>query len=407
MANTLLTPTVILNETLMVYHQQANFLKTINRSYDDKFAKEGGKIGSTLTIRKPNKFVVRTGNAMNVQDMTEPSEVLTVATLKGVDMEFSHVDLSLTIDRFSERYIKPAVAALVANVESDAMSMKLDIYQQAKMATITAAADFGLLLDGKQILDEMVIPTATRTANLAPRNTNDLVDALKGLFHESTAIKEQYSEGMMGRTAGFDFYQNSLWTRHTRGAANTAYTTDTRTSALPVSATPVASITVASGSGNWSKGEVFTIAGVFKVHPESKANTGILQQFAIRTASAGGAGTIDITPSIILDGAYQNVTVSPAAGSATAAIVIDGTLSKNYDQSLLYHKDAFAFVTADLPLPTNAAFAARNVLDGVSMRIWKADDITNNTQPCRLDILYGFKTIRAEAAVRLASNGDA
>lgn len=405
MANTLLTPTVILNETLMIYHQQANFLKTINRSYDDRFAKDGGKIGSTLTIRKPNKFTVRTGNVMNVQDVTEPSEVLTVATIKGVDMEFSHVDLALTIDRFSERYIKPAVAALVSAVEADAMSMKLDIYQQAKMGTITAAADFGLLLDGKQLLDEQVVPLLGRTANLNPRNTNDLVDALKGLFHDSTAIKEQYAEGSMGRTAGFDFYQNSLWTRHPRDAANTAYTTSTQVGAMPISATPKVSIAVITGAGAFVKGDVFTIAGVFKVHPESKSNMGVLQQFAVRTASAGGAVTLDITPSIILAGPYQNVVIPST--SATAALVIDGTLSKPYDQSLLYHKDAFAFVTADLPLPTNAAFAARNSLDGVSMRIWKSDDITNNTQPCRLDILYGYKTIRPEAAVRLASNGDA
>jgi hypothetical protein len=159
---------------------------------------------------------------------------------------------------------------------------------------------------------------------------------------------------------------------------------------------------VATGTGAMPVGEVFTIAGVYRVHPETKASTGVLQQFVVNTAYAGGAGSVSFSPSIILSGPFQNVTIPST--SATAAIAIAGTASTNYGLSMAYHKSAFAFATADLQMPEGVDFSARENYDGISMRVVRAYDISSDKFPCRIDVLYGYKAIRPQLACRLANN---
>lgn len=398
MANSLLTPTAVTREALRILHQKLNFVGTIVREYDDSFAKSGAKIGDSLKIRLPNQYTVRSGATLSTQDTTESSVTLQVATQKGVDLNFTSVDLTLSLDDFSKRILQPAMSVLAANIESDAMSMYKDVYNE--VANTGAAATFAKLLSGRKMLVDNLAPLSDRVANLNTQDNIDLVDALKGLFHDSSAIKEQYREGMMGRTAGFDFYENTMWPSHTVGTkAGTPLTNGADQSGSSVITDGWTASTAAL-----KKGDVFTIAGVFRVHPETKVSTGVLQQFvATADGTADGTGnlTISISPSIVASGATQNV--SNAAGDGKAITVV-GTASTAHGISMLYQKEAFAFATADLVMPKGVDFSAREVLDGLSMRIVRAYDINNDKFPCRLDILYGYKTIRAQLAARFANN---
>lgn len=398
MANTILTPTAVTREALRILHQKLNFIGTINRQYDDSYAKSGAKIGNDLKIKLPNQYTVRTGAPLQVQNTVEDSVTLTVGTQKGVDVNFSSEELTMDLDSFSKQVLDPAMAVLAANIESDAMSMYKDVYQQVNNQT--TAATFAKLLAGRKLLGDALTPMSDRVANLDTQTNVDLVDALKGLFHDSSAIKEQYREGMMGRTAGFDFYENTLWPQHTKGTGVATYVTNT----VSLSATSVAAsaITVATGTGTLVKGDIFTIAGVYRVHPESKVITSSLQQFVVTTDYSGGAGQISISPSIITAGAKQNVSVS--ATSTTASISIAATSTQTSGISMLYHKDAFTFATADLVMPSGVDFAAREVLDGISMRIVRQYDINNDQFPCRIDVLYGYKTLRPQLATRFSNN---
>jgi hypothetical protein len=400
MANAILTPTAVTREALRVLHQKLNFVGSITREYDDSFARQGAKIGDTLKVRLPNQYTVRTGTTLVAQDTTEAAVDLKVQTQKGVDLNFTSVDLTMSLDDFSDRVLEPAMSVLAANIEADAMSMYKDVSNQVDNQG--QAASFAKVLQGRKILVDNLAPLAGRTCNLNTQDNVDLVDALKGLFNDQTSIAKQNREGFMGRTAGFDFMENTLWPSHNRGAASATYTTSTQVGALPVAATPVTAITVATGSGTAVKGDVFTIAGVYRVHPETKQSTGILQQFAVAADFAGGAGSIAITPSIVLSGAYQNVIIPST--SATAALSFSGTISTPHGLSMAYQKGAFAFATADMVMPRGVDFAAREVFDGVSMRIVRQYDINNDKFPCRLDVLYGFKTIRPQLACRLANH---
>jgi hypothetical protein len=389
MANAFLTPTAVTREALRVLHQKLNFVGSITREYDDSFARQGAKVGDTLKVRLPNQYTVRTGSTLAAQDTTETSVDLKVQTQKGVDLNFTSVDLTLALDDFSERILEPAMSVLAANIEADAMTMYRDVFNQVDNQG--QAASFTKVLQGRKILVDNLAPLNGRTCNLNTQDNVDLVDALKGLFNDQGIIGKQNREGFMGRTAGFDFMENTLWPSHPRSAA-AGYLVN---GASQTGAT----LTVNTGTGIPAQGDVFTIAGVFRVHPETKQSTGILQQF---TVGAGASTTsFPISPAIVTTGATQNVSGSPASG---AAVTFSGTASSNYGISMAYQKGAFAFASADMVMPRGVDFAAREAFDGISMRIVRQYDINNDKFPCRLDVLYGFKTIRPQLACRLANH---
>ena len=389
MANTLLTPTQMTREALRVLHQKLNFVGSISRQYDDQYAKSGAKIGDTLRIRLPNQYTVRSGATLSAQDTTENYVPLQIATQKGVDLNFTSVDLTLSLDDFSKRVLNPAMSVLAASIEGDALSMYRDVYNQSNNQGV--AINFTRVLEGRKMLVDNLTPPNSRTVCLNTQDNVDLVDALKGLFNAQEPLSKQYREGYMGRTAGFDFMENTLLPSHPRSAANGAYIVNG-------AGQTGAAVAVSTGANAPVQGDVVTFAGCFRVHPESKASTGVLQQFVI---GAGATTTnFPISPSIITSGPTQNVSASP---TNSGAVTIAGTASTNHGISLAYHEDAFAFATADLVMPKGVDFAARDVFDGISMRIVRQYDINNDKFPCRLDVYYGYKTIRPQLACRLAN----
>jgi hypothetical protein len=400
MANTVLTSSIITKEALRVLHSKLTFIGNVNRTYDSSFAKTGAKIGDTLKIRLPNQYTVRTGKTLSTQDTTETNTTLQVATQKGVDVNFSSAELTMSLDDFSKRILDPAMSVLAANIEADALNMYKDVYNLVGTAgTVPTGTDaLKTYLQARQKLNENLTPMDNnRTMHLLPISTVEIVNSLKGLFQDSKAITEQYREGEMGRTAGFDWYENTLLPTHTVG---------NKVASLTVSgASQVGASLLIGGTANndtFKQGTVFTIAGVYQVHPESKAVMASLQQFVVTadvTATTTTA-TLAISPPIVTSGATQNVSASPAN---SAAITVVGSASTGYGQNLAFHKDAFSFATADLILPQGVDFARREVYDGISMRIVRAYDINNDNLPCRIDVLYGYKTIRPQLACRVTN----
>jgi hypothetical protein len=400
MANTVLTSSVITKEALRILHSKLTFVGNINRQYDSSFAKSGAKIGDTLKIRLPNQYTVRTGKTLSTQDTTETNTTLQVATQKGVDVNFSSAELTMSLDDFSSRILEPAMAVLAANIEADALNMYKDVYNLVGTAgTVPTGTDaLKVYLQARQKLNENLAPMDNnRTMHLLPISSVEIVNSLKGLFNDTKAISEQYREGEMGRTAGFDWYENTLLPTHTIG---------NKVASLTVSggSQTGASLLIGGTANNdtFKAGTVFTIAGVYQVHPESKATMASLQQFVVTadvTATTTTA-TIGISPPIVTSGATQNVSASPAG---SAAITVVGSASTGYGQNLAFHKDAFSFATADLILPQGVDFARREVYDGISMRIVRAYDINNDNLPCRIDVLYGYKTLRPQMACRVTN----
>jgi len=396
MANSLLTPTAVTREALRILHQKLNFVGNITRDYDDSFAKSGAKIGDSLKIRQPNQYTVRSGATLSAQDTTEQSTTLQISSQKGVDVNFSSAELTLSLDDFSKRILDPAMSVLAPNIEADALSMYKDVYNSVWNGG--SAATYNKALDCRVKLQNALAPPSDRTMLLDPAAMADVIKDIKTLFNDQASIAKQFREGMVGRAAGFDWGENTLLPSHTRGAGDTAYVVNTSTGITSGTAT----ITVATGTGSILKGDVFTVAGVYEVHQETKANTGRLQQFVCTADYAGGAGAVSVSPTPITSGALQNVVIVSAG--AGKAVTISGTASTAVQTGLAFQKGAFAFATADLVMPSGVDFAAREVYDGISMRIVRAYDINNDKFPCRIDVLYGYKTLRSQLACRYHNN---
>jgi hypothetical protein len=394
-ANSLLSPTIITREALRILHAKLNFISNCDKQYDPQFANSGaspsGRIGPSLTIRMPNQFTVRTGSTLSSQDVAETSQVLTVSTQKGVDFTFGSQELTLTIDEFSKRYLDPAMSVLATNIEADALNMVLDVYNAVDDNAATLSyKDIAL---GRKLLNQYLAPDTGRAGILTSGHVVSFLDAIKGFFNPQESVAKPYLTGKIGKVNGIDTYENTVLAPFQSGtaAAATGYTA-TLTSG---SSTAV----LATGSNTFNKGDIVTFSTVFAVDPETKASRGFLQQFVVTANYAGGAGNLSISPTPITSGAAQNVT---AVGAGLTVAKAGGGASALYSQSVLFHPEAFAFVTADLvDVSKFGAWGARQVMDGISMRIARQYNITNDNVPCRIDVLYGYKTLRPQLAARV------
>jgi hypothetical protein len=394
MSNTLLTIDQITRKSLVVLHQKLNFIGNIDRQHEASFGNEGRQIGETIRIRLPNQFTVRTGQVWSAPAITEQSVNLTVNRYRGVDMNFSDQDFALRIEDFTARHIDPAMSVLAAHIENDAMSMLNSVYQVVN--NVGATIGTRQVGQARKLLTDALAPSGDRTLIMNTQDNLDYIDAVKGLFQDSTSIAKQYREGMTGRSAGFDVYENTLIPTPTTGTALSA-TTYTVNGANQTGS----GVIVATGSTTFAVGDVVTFAGCFRVHPETKQATGDLQQFVVTAAYAGGAGTLAIAPAIVTSGARQNVSASPTNGGAVVKV---GGASAVYRPSVAFHRDAFTFATADLPLPKGTDMASRKVMDGISMRMIRDFDSVNARFITRLDVLYGYTAQRPELAARILSN---
>lgn len=393
MANSILTPTAVTRKIQQVLHGKLVLAKKVNRQYDDSYAQTGGKIGTDLKIRLPNQYTVRTGKTLVAQDTSETSVTLTVATQVGVDMNFSTAELTMQLDDFAERIIEPACAIVATNIENAIAARFIDVANLVGTAGTTPASMLTILQAGARLDDYLVPRDSNRTVALSPLAMATMVDAYKGLFQSSGPIANQYESGMVKDMAsGFNWGMCPVINSHTLSAGTA---TGITLNGAPVSG--ATSVTVNTTTTAWSTGTVITIAGVYAVNPETKAAYPFLRQFVVGDGTT--ATSVNITPSIITTGATQNCSALP---TSSAAVTVVGSASTAYPQHLAFHKNWLALATADLEdVSKFGAWGAREVYDGISIRLARQYDINSDNVPCRLDVLYGVKTLRQDLAVRI------
>lgn len=396
MANALLTIDQITNEVLRLAHEKASFIGTINRQFDDSFGRSDGKIGDTLRIRKPSQYTRRQGSrVMDVQDATEQNTTLVVATQDGVDMRFNSREMTLDLQDFSKVHLEPAMASMISGIESDVIQGCTKLTYNLAGTAGTPPTDLVATGAARAKLNQNLAPKdGMRCIQMDSVTMGGLVNGLKGLFQDSTQIKEQYREGMVGRTAMADFYENErVWTL-TNGADVAGAINQT------TFAQGLTTLTIDAMSAAPVVGSVFTIASLNQVHSETKAAFSHLQQFVITSDTTPTTTAISFSPAIYWSGARQNVDEIPANNDVLTWV---GAASTAYVQNLMYHKDAYSFATADLPLMTSAEKCVVKKYDGLSIRVWQDSDIRNDEMLTRIDMLYGFSAIRPEWASRITS----
>lgn len=401
MANTLLTVDMITKEALRLAHEKATFIGTINRQFDDSFNGGGRAQGDTLRIRYPSEYVRRQGSrVMDVQDSVQVSTNLVVATQDGVDMRFNSREMALDLENFSKLHLEPAMATLVSQIESDVIiGCTRSTYNFAGTAG-TAISSLTSPGSARTRLNQNLAPKGDRSVQFGSDVMASIVTGVAGYFNPSNAISEQYREGLVARTAMADYYENErVWSM----ANTTSVTLSTAKlngyiSTLGQTSINITSLTVSSAQ----VGMKFTLADVNDVHPETKQAYAQAKQFTV--VAATNVSTYTISPAIYISGPRQNV-AGIGTTTSTAALTWLGSPNSTYALGLMYHKDAFTFATAELPLMSSAEKCVRRTYDGLSLRVWQDTDIRNDELLTRIDILYGFQVIRpAWACVVIGSS---
>lgn len=407
MANTIVTLSAgdVVRKALSILHNELVFTKTINKQYDDRFARSGAKNGGTLLIRDPNEFTIRTGQTMDTQDLLETTQTLTVATQMGVDINFSSVELTLSLDDFAERILKPAMSRLAAEVDKTIINGCYPYVNNLVTGTLGTQPTLADVLSARAKLAQGLAPTNDRVIMCDALAANAIITSSGSYFHPSSEITRQWENGLVGGVYGFKFYESEMTPTHTNGSR-----TDTTPTVLLTAATTsiedgtavIVMTTNATGTG-YKAGDVFTVAGLYAVNPETKATLSHLAQWTVTaTTSALAAATdIPVYPIPYLSGPKQNAVVSTSSATAAVTNLSFGSAGVAYRQSMAYHRDAFTMVTADLEMPKGVDFAAREVYDGISLRVVRQYDVVNDKFPCRLDVLFGYKCIRPGWACRL------
>lgn len=402
MANTILTPSVIAKEVLMQFKNGMGFSRSVNKSYSKDFAKRGAKIGDSEKIRKPVLFTVSDGATLSEQDVTEASVTLTIDTQKHVGFSFTAKELSLSIDEFSERYLKSAALALVNKVDVDGQALAAKNVANAVGTAGTTPSAFLTYLQAMQKIQESAGPMDDNYSyHVNPAASTKIVDALKGLFADQTQISKQYKRGLMGIAAGGEWHMSQNLYSYTSGQRGG---TPLLNGAPSNGATSLVTDGWTAAAANRVKaGDVFTLPSIYKVNPITKQSTGELQQFVVTADAASdglGNATLSISPALYYEGSLQNVSAQPADNDGLTFLQGASTVTVN---NLVMHKDAFALAFAPLEKPEGVHFSAVEMDPdtGVAIRIVRDYDISDDTYPCRVDVLYGWKELRPEWAARI------
>ena len=402
MANSILTIDMITRKSLEILENNLVLTRNCNRQYDDSFAVEGAKIGSTLRVRLPDRALVTDGAALQVQDDNEQYTTLTVASQKHIGVNFTSAELTMQLDDFAERVLKPRISQLASSIDADVANSFQSIYSTVGTPGTTPATSL-VLLQAQQKLNEYASPMNDRYATVNPAANAGLVEGMKGFFNPTDTISRQFKKGMMGTgVLGYDEVNMSQSIRQFTTGSRSLADTILVNGAVSTQGQATISLDGGTASATVLVGDVFTIANVFSVNPQTRESTGSLQQFVVTAASTASSGawtSIAVSPAMYTSSnALATINAFPADN---AAVTFVGAASTAYPQNLVYQKNAITFATADLLLPQGVDMASRQVHNGISLRVVRQYDINNDRMPCRIDVLYGFSTIRPQMACRL------
>lgn len=402
MPNSLLTINMITRAAVKLWKNSNAFIQNINTQYDDQYAINGAKIGDSLRIRLPNDYTVRTGAAVSVQNTAEQSTTMTMSTQKGVDVSFSSVDRTLSLQDYSERVMAPMVNNLAGNVAADVMqgseggvcNFVSNVDGNGDIITPNA----GTVLDGGALLDLNSTPLGQRKLVDDPRTEARVIQSLSGLFNPQPEISKQYRMAKMYDALGFKWFMDQTVIKHTTGT----FTAGTVNQAGQSGNTLV----VNAITGTLNQGDIITIDGVFAVNRITKVTTGELRQFVITADALNGAVALSIYPAIVPSVGgnavqYQTVVSGPANAAAINLVTKPGEV---YRKNIAYADEMVTMVSADLemPGPNGVAEQARESFDGISMRMITQYAIGTDQSITRLDVLYGFLYVRPEWGVIIA-----
>lgn len=402
MSNILVTNSIVAKEALAVLQNMVGFAKNVNRDFESEFTgnqSRGYSPGQTINIKKPPRYTYRAGRTAAPQATVESTIPLTLSQ-GGADLNFTSFEKTVSLQQF-ERKIQAAVITVVNEIDRQGLDMARRTTANAvgTVGTLpsTQAAAYALMTSANQKLDEMAAPRdGQRSLILNPAMNGSLLQGFAGLMNPGGAVAKGYQTGMFQNAFGFDASMDQNVSRHVNGTAVQA------TNTVSGAGQTGSALTTAALNGTLTVGTVFTLAGVNAVNPQSRQDTGSLQQFVVTAPAAGGATSVAIFPAIVTSGAFQTVTASPANA---AVITILGAALAAYDTNILYHRDAYTLAMVPMSQPDAGTGAKVTQMsdDGFTVKVTTFYDGVNDNSIMRLDVLFGWAAPYAELGTKVVA----
>lgn len=401
MSNTTLTHTMVAREAAAILSEESPFVSNINRARQDEFgeAVNGYKKGSTVKVKIPGVGTVFDGAVFAAggaaTDSEETSIDLTLDTQKHVALQFSATEKLLSITDYKERILRPQMRMLASVVEADLMLKAAQMTPNLVGTAGSVPTSMKVYAQARAKLQQYLAPPSDRAMLFSSNANTELVDASKALFHANEQVERMFIRGSLGEAQGADFYEHQSIPSITNG---------NKVAGLTVSgASQTGTSLLIAGTVNadtFKKGQVFTIAGVYRIHPLTGTASTDLQQFVITAdvTATTTTTTLPIYPAIDVTAPNKTVSASPAA---SAALVFVGAVSTAYAQNLMFQKDAFTAAFAPLPVLASCEGYTARLPNGISVRVMTFGDGNNDYERTRIDVLYGFAGVRKLHACRV------
>jgi len=400
MTNTLVTCSIVARETLAILRNMLSFSENVNRDWEDEFTSNmarGYAPGQTINIKRPPRYMYRAGRVAVPQATVETTIPLTLSQ-GGCDINFTSLERTLSLTKLEDK-LSAAIAPVANEIDRQGLAVAhfaaFNTINPAGALPITQAAALGILTDANRRLDEMAAPRDRRRTLISnPALNGALIQGLAGLFNASDKISKQYRSGMMVDSLGLAYGMDQNVDVHTNGAA-------TATNINGPNQVGSAITVIAVAAGTLTRGTVITLPGVFAVNPQSRTSTGVLMNFVVTADAIAGATTINISPAIVVSGAFQNVTASP---TTAAPYVILGAASTAYAANVAYHKDAFTLAMVPMWAPRGGKGVidvSQRSEDGFTVKVTEFYDGIQDNSIMRIDVLFGWAATYPELAVKI------
>jgi len=392
MSNAILTHQMLAREAAAMLLEEDNLIPNINTGYDGEFTSVNGyKKGATIDIGVPPVPVTWTGSTFVDNDVAESKVTLTLDTQIGAGLKFTAVEKALDLAQFKQRFLRPTINSVRSQVRSVLLARMAQGAGGMVGTSGTAPSARAVYASAQTQLDRFLAPSGDRHILFSSDANAALQDTNSSLFNPQSGIAKEHTSGYVGDYASFDFAVDQSLPLQIGGG--TGYLVNG-------AAQSGSSLTVDTGTGALKKGAIFTIAGVYSVHPITGISTGQLRQFVVTADYAGGAGSIPIYPAITPTTSSVIGTVAQAPADNAAITMKDTAASPGARQNLAFHKDAF--VAAFAPLPVLASTEGYTATAGnVSVRVATFGDGANDIERTRVDVLLGSCVVRPDHICRI------
>lgn len=412
MANLFRETQYVLDDVFVRFWNSLSFARTSNRNLEGDFKNLRFATGQTLDYRLEERYLGGEGASATAEARVQIIRPLTISKQFRIMLEYT--GFNLTFDRArDEPYLEMANAPRakrLGNMVERFIASEFQTKTYQAVGTPGVPVDFNTILSADAYMTELAIPEdGKRYAGVGPRIAANLSNDLYNTFN-NTVNTGALIDGFVGHLSGFDFFKTNFLTRQIAGAGQAGGTPDagfklagTVTNGPIVGGNTISVTGLVPSVVAFNIGDIIEVsedAGVFMINPLTYEALEQRAQFVVTAtvvATGGGTANIPVNPTIVIDGARQNISAAIPNGAQML-------LRDSHNVSLAYHTQAVVFAAPPIKELRGGVEAVTRYSDlyKLAMTYSLGADIRNYEQLDRIDVICGV-AINPEFAVRICS----